>query len=132
MDRFKANELVRQRFVYRAEKGDPWRVLNTRGSGPLKGDCEDYSLTVLWLVCDRSLGRFLGMFLDGTARMWFCISPNRERHHVLQLGRSDDFYLDNLRKDWGSRSDYTHAGYKFKHAHSPLVAMVRLFCGLLA
>lgn len=126
MDRYKANELVRQRFVYRAEKGDPWRVLNTRGSGAIKGDCEDYSCTVLWLMCDRSIWRFLGEFLTGKARMWFCISPAGERHHVLEAG---GLYLDNLRKAWGSREEYNRSGYRFKHAHNPLVAMVRLIAG---
>ena len=46
------------RFTYRADKGESWRIMG--GDGPVVGDCEDYSLPLVWLYEGRSMWRFWG------------------------------------------------------------------------
>lgn len=56
------------RFRYRAEKRDRWSLLD--GPGLVHGDCEDFALTVAWLVCGRSWGRLFWAVLLCRVVFW--------------------------------------------------------------
>jgi hypothetical protein len=128
VNKYEALNVVVKRFEYRSERGDAWRIMNTRGSGPLKGDCEDFSLTVLWLAYNRKLFPFLSAFLTGRAKMWFAISPYGDKHNVLELAGA---YLDNIEQVWGSREYYKRLNYKFIRPHSFIIVLARLITGKL-
>ena len=58
-----ANRKVADKFVYAKDSEqygfmEVWKVIDT-SKAAWKGDCEDYALTVLWLISDRSVIKFL-------------------------------------------------------------------------
>lgn len=69
------------RFTYRRDTGESWRVLT--GGGPVEGDCEDYSLTLIWLAEGRSWVGFWRALISFKYVIWFCHAPNGEGHAVL-------------------------------------------------
>jgi hypothetical protein len=45
------------RFVWTRDRVDGWRIL-TAPTGPLRGDCDDFAATALWLAEGKSMLRF--------------------------------------------------------------------------
>ncbi|MBT9383342.1 hypothetical protein KM176_05675 [Pseudooceanicola sp. CBS1P-1] len=82
------------RFTYRADKGEYWQILG--GSGPVYGDCEDYSLTLIWLWEGQSLWRFWWALITLKYVLWYCLAPNGEGHCVTWVrGRG---WTDNIQR----------------------------------
>ena len=89
---------LRARYVYKGETKEHWSVLTTE-EGPLEGDCEDYALTALWYVANRSWFRFWWLQVTGQACIW---QANFKRvpgagHAVLWVrgcGYTDSYYQD--------------------------------------
>lgn len=103
------DELTR-RFVYKADKRDKWTVLNAE-SGPLKGDCDDFALTALWIEAGGSWLRILWMVLTFQACMWFTISPKGGGHYMLW--RRGKGWIDNWYPVWGKRRHPLMVPYVF-------------------
>lgn len=61
---------LRARFIWTADKRDHWTLLDAP-TGPLRGDCEDYALTALWLCAGRSWGRLWWMICTFQAMLWW-------------------------------------------------------------
>ena len=98
-----------ENFVYKYDPSyDQWRILKLE-DGKYQGDCEDYSLSVLYyVVCDESLFAFWYQLIFGQAKIHYV--DNNGGHAVLQL---DGMYIDNWTKDWVSREHMESLGHKF-------------------
>ena len=129
MNPIDANERVAARFEYRQDRGfgDPWRILDTKRS-IIRGDCEDYALTVLSLIEGGGFFGVLGALWAKRTSIWFCIDPQGDRHHVLEYRKAG--MVDNQAKRWEERRWYESKGYRFKHRQPFAVCLFRLILGL--
>lgn len=92
---------LRRRFTYRPDGGlDRWRILRAP-AGPLVGDCEDYALTLAWILAGKSLARFWLDLVLCRSVIWFCLSP-RGRGHAM-LWRRGRGWSDNIYRGWSPR-----------------------------
>lgn len=98
-------------FRYRQDgKLDRWMILEPDSNGIVRGDCEDYALTALYLICNKSLFRFWLKLIFGRVKIRYG-EINGRGHAVLEYeGR----YIDNITKRWGGVSDICKSGFKFK------------------
>ena len=89
-------------------KRDRWKIM----TGPeYVGDCEDYSLTVLWHLSGESWIKFWLLQLSGKAALLRCQMPNGNYHVVLRYGK---VCIDNIQQRWVSKEYMTKQGYRFK------------------
>ena len=94
-------------YEYRSEKGDQWRIPKIK-DGKILGDCEDYSLGVLYYVLvDKSLLKFWLLLLTSAK---ICYVRNNGGHAVLQYKGQ---YIDNWTKEWVSKKEMEALGHKF-------------------
>lgn len=97
---------VNKTFKYRPDTGriDSWKIMQE----PYIGDCEDYSLTVLYLTCDKSLLKLLFTLATFKYIMWYVIAPSGEGHVVTQVG---DKYFDNIQRKLVLKNKLIADGY---------------------
>lgn len=96
-------------FEYKADSGDKWRILKQDSDGLMRGDCEDYALSVLYyVVADKSLLKFWWLLLT-KAKIHY-VKNGGEGHAVLQY---DGKYIDNWTKEWVSKQEMEALGHKF-------------------
>ena len=116
------------RFTYRADKGESWRVMN--GDGPVSGDCEDYSLTLIWLYEGRSMIRLWWALISFKYVFWYCRSPDGDGHAVM-WGRGIG-WTDNIQRRRVSRAELKALGYRMYWPYPvPLIALLFLLRPLL-
>lgn len=88
---------LRARYVYTRDKKDHWSLLNNP-EGPLRGDCEDWAYTVLWICAGGSWLRFWWLVLTCQAMPWWCkFHGNGEPHVMLWVkgrGWTDSYYRE--------------------------------------
>ena len=97
-------------------KRDAWYIMNP---DPLakewpvyKGDCEDFSLTVLYHYSDKSWFKFWWSIFTYKAQIRYCYVDTPDRGHaVLKLG---DVYLDNIFGTTTTKEAMEEKGYVFK------------------
>lgn len=92
-------ELLNSKFVYKADKGESWKILKTvtnKKARQVYGDCEDYSLTLLWLLSKKSLFKFWLNILSFRYVLWFC--KYEDEFHVILKHKNK--YVDNIQKKW--------------------------------
>jgi len=84
---------LNKRFVYTREKHDKWTILDDP-QGSLEGDCDDYALTVAWLLAGKSRFKlFLGILFCRYV-LWYC-TYDVGGHIILRYkGR----WVDNIQK----------------------------------
>lgn len=125
-----AIEYVSERFVYQLDKArftDAWYVMREQG-GHMYGDCEDFALTVFWLMSGKSLLTFLWRLL---------ITSEYELHAVKSNGSSTvnhciASYHGNWFDNW--TKDEMNAGHFFdktKHVHSHKISRFVIFSKLI-
>lgn len=73
---------LRARFRYRSEESDRWNLL-TAPAGPLRGDCDDFALTALWLLSGRSWPRLLWLVMTFQMMLWFVRTSADVPHMAL-------------------------------------------------
>ena len=89
---------------------DMWRVLKPDDHCIFRGDCEDYSLSVLYyIVCKESWLKFWWLLFTFQAELCGCESKNGA-HVVLRYG---DQYIDNWSKAWVERKNMEELGHDF-------------------
>ena len=90
---------------------DMWRVLKPDDHCMFRGDCEDYSLSVLYyIVRKESWLKFWWLLFTFQAELCGCDTKN-SGHAVLRYG---DQYIDNWSKAWVERDGMTKGlGHKF-------------------
>lgn len=102
---------LNHKFIYKRDSKrwfDDWRILH--GDGKWEGDCEDYSLTLMWMLSDRSVVKFLWNILIMKHLMWFVKSPNGEGRAIVKI---DGMYYDNIQKKATTKEELLKQGYKF-------------------
>jgi predicted transglutaminase-like cysteine proteinase len=107
-----AIKTLNSKFKYKADPFrwfDHWRVMVNDGD-VWYGDCEDYSLTLAWLVSDQSLIKFIWNLVTFRVLLWFVKSPNGEGHGIIKI---DGLYYDNIQKKGCSKDQLKAKGYKF-------------------
>ena len=86
---------VNSRFTYKADDHfiiDKWSVMR-EVNNTMYGDCEDYSLTVFWLLADQNLFTFLfNLLITHKYKMYQCKTKTGESHLVGSYG---DKWFDN-------------------------------------
>jgi hypothetical protein len=74
---------LNKRFLYSEDKPiDTWRVMTEDGE-IWKGDCDDYAVTALWLLCGASQKDFVKALVSGDAELWYVVTSKGERHMAL-------------------------------------------------
>lgn len=88
---------------------DHWRIMVNDGD-VWYGDCEDYSLTLAWMVSDYNLLKFIWNLVTFKFLLWYVKSPSGEGHAIIKIG---DLYYDNIQKKGATKSELKAKGYKF-------------------
>ena len=77
---------------------------------PYEGDCEDFALTVLYNIKDRSVFKMLLSMTFLQSKIHYCTAPNGVLHNTL---RYKGWYTDNWEFKWRTKEEYLERGYKF-------------------
>ena len=137
MDKKKAVEVVNNLFVYEYDKvqynaSDYWRILDVNAEKD-EGDCEDYALTVAWLLAEQSRWNFLKMLFTKKFRICFVnvtVDGVVGGHAVLE---HDGKIVDNWKRKWTARStyekDYKKYQWTFVRYYKPLTVVIKLIQG---
>jgi hypothetical protein len=104
-----AQDELNARFVYKADRGERWRIL-TNDTGAIEGDCEDYSLTLAWMMSDKSKLKFWLNILTFKFVIWNCRSPRNIGHAVMWIRGHG--WTDNITKKIVSKSYLKDKGYQ--------------------
>ena len=122
-------EELNKKFKYRKDGDqygyrDAWYVMTHE---PYHGDCEDYSLTLLFNLKDRKWEKFLLSLLIRESKICRCIGPGGGGHAVLKYkGR----YIDNIQRKWCTKEYMENRGYKFSiWLYIPYQVVVKLVMG---
>ena len=90
---------LRRRFQYTSDRGDRWTLLDAP-TGPLRGDCEDWSYTAAWLLAGRSWLRFWWWVF--TCQMVFWRATTGGDGHMMLWVRGRG-WIDNIHPQFGPR-----------------------------
>ena len=117
MDLERAKEIVNRKFRYQADgKLDQWSILDINSS-EIKGDCEDYALTVVWLMSDRKIWKFLyNLLLNPKLSIWIVTTKRGNGHAILEY---DTFFVDNIQRKWFIKTDPAYKEYKWRFKMFP-------------
>jgi hypothetical protein len=107
---------INKKWKYKGERKDRWYILPIDGE-TVEGDCEDYSLTVLFHhECKGDWKKFLKLFITGDAKMHFVMAKSGEGrggHAVLEYKPKG--FIDNWSKKYISKSQMEKKhGHEFK------------------
>ena len=119
---------LNKKFKYRKDRDqygqrDAWYVMTHE---PYHGDCEDYSLTLLFNLKDRKWEKFLLSLLTRESKICHCkVSGNG--HAVLRYkGR----YIDNIQKKWCTKAYMENREYVFSSwLYIPYQVVIKLIIG---
>jgi len=101
----------RYAYKYDVRNRDRWHVLKRDSVGMFRGDCEDYSLSILYyVICRGSWLRFWLYLITFRAQLCGCYTKNERGHAVLRYGGQ---YIDNWTKEWVSREHMEGLGHNF-------------------
>lgn len=107
---------MRKRFRYESDGPlDDWDI------GVTIGDCEDFGLTVLYLIYGRSRKRAIAALMRGEARMIYTKTPRGAGHAVLYF---NGHYIDNRYPSWS-----TEWRYEIRRPYSRLMIGLKLATG---
>ena len=85
-----------------------WKIMKKH---PYVGDCEDYALTLLYLISGKSMLKFWMYLITGKAQIRRVITKNGGGHAILRFG---DMWADNWTKKFVSSEEMAKLGHK-KH-----------------
>ena len=125
---------IAAKFVYLSDKksvlGDFWFVMKSQEGGTLYGDCDDFSISALWLECDRNLWKFIwNVIILHRYKLYRCKTTSGE-YHVI--GRVGDLWFDNWTLSAVDKETFfARTKHKILHIYpSPVIAYFMLM-GLL-
>ena len=104
MNKHDAALAVNKDFVYTSDKGESWNILKPDSSGKLRGDCEDYSLTVLHRIAGGSSFKFWFYLLTFQAVVWHCVTAQKEQHAQLWFRGQ---WIDNINSTWSKKQQHS-------------------------
>jgi hypothetical protein len=113
-----ALQILNAKFKYKYDKRyfDKWTILSDLDGW--EGDCEDYSLTLCWMLSNQSMVKLLWNILTFKYLFWYTLSPSGSAHAVVRVG---GLYYDNIQKKGVTAEALKDAGYVFKF---PLVSPI--------
>lgn len=123
---------VGQRFVYMYDKklpfSDAWFVMPDRHDGKLRGDCDDFSLTCMWLACEQSIWKFIWrVLIIHSYRFYFSKAPNGENHLV---GFADGLWFDNWTREALPKEEFlSRTGHKILFFYPNISILIFMFFG---
>lgn len=117
------NELddLRERFLWTREKLDGWFLLDDP-EGTLKGDCDDFALTALWIMCGRSKIKMWWKVLTFRAVIWYCLSKRGNGHAVLWM--KGHGWIDNMFPNWSKEFKHKNKVFPFTAPHMLMKMLV--------
>ena len=121
-------EELNKKFKYRKDRDqygfrDAWYVMNHE---PYHGDCEDYSLTLLFNLKDRKWEKFLLSLLIRESKICHCKVRGRGHAVLKYKGR----YIDNIQKKWCTKAYMENRDYKFSSwLYIPYQVVIKLVIG---
>lgn len=71
----------KKRYRYESDLTDRWTLLD--GDGIVRGDCEDFTYTVLWLIADKSWMNFWWLLFSCQAMFWRTNIPKTGQPHAM-------------------------------------------------
>lgn len=87
---------LNSRFRYKRDgKLDSWRIMRLNGE-VLQGDCDDYSVTLMYLLSEESMLRMLWNLATFKFIPWFCRLPDGQYHIALWV--RGEGWIDNVQK----------------------------------
>ena len=95
-----AVKYVGSRFKYLLDKklyiGDCWFVM-PESNQVMRGDCDDFAITSIWIACDRSIWNFiLNVFLLHRYRLYYAKTVAGESHII---GYAQGLWFDNWSRE---------------------------------
>ena len=144
MDIKQRNKIVRSfnsKWKYRKDKdqygmADAWKIIySANAEGKFVGDCEDYSLSILYRLCGESHIKMWWMLITHQAGICL-VGPSKWKssHAVL---RYKGEYVDNWTKKFGPKSEieknhtfhvaYGHGLFHFTVIKMLMSKVVRIF-----
>jgi len=87
---------------------DHWKVMTET---PYHGDCEDYALTALWLICGKSWLVFWFKLFTFQAQLKLVHTKNGGGHGVLRYKKK---YIDNWSKKFVTKEEMEELGHVFQ------------------
>lgn len=85
-----------RKFRYKADKKDEWNLIH---KGPYEGDCEDFSLTVAFIISNKSWLEFWFNSLTLKFVPWFVKTDEGEDHVALWVRGHG--WIDNIHPNFG-------------------------------
>ena len=119
---------LNKKFKYRKDRDqfgqrDAWYIMKHE---PYHGDCEDYSLTLLFNLKDRKWDKFLLSLLIRESKICHCKVRGRGHAVLKYKGR----YIDNIQKKWCSKAYMENREYKFSSwLYIPYQVVIKLVIG---
>lgn len=120
-------KILNDRFRYTSDKdqygvNEYWTAMDL--ATVMKGDCEDYSLTLLLMLAKDSAWKALVMLVKGEAALHFVQLPQRDGskvgHCVLEY---EGEFTDNNYRKWTTKTVMKTKGYDFDYKYNvPLIA----------
>jgi len=111
---------LNERFYYKSDNGESWNILKSEGA--ISGDCEDYSLTLVWLAQGKGRVSFWLSLITMKYVLWFCKSPSGVGHLILWV--RGEGWTDNIQKRIFTKAERKKLGYKLKFPYLfPLVLL---------
>jgi predicted transglutaminase-like cysteine proteinase len=108
---------LNNRFVYINDMKDSWNILTKEGK--IVGDCEDYILTLMYILSSKSCLKMSLSILSMKFVIWYCKSPGGENHVVLWIRGIG--WTDNINGKIVKKEDLKKQGYKLYY---PMLAPV--------
>jgi len=87
-------------------KREHWQIMKDH---PYVGDCEDYALTLLYLISGKSMWKFWWYLCTGKAQIRRVITKNGGGHAVLRFGK---MWADNWTKKFVTWEEMEKLGHK--------------------
>lgn len=113
---------LKKRFIWTKDtRLDTWRIL--KGDGPLRGDCDDFAMTALYVHCNQSILKFWFMVLTFQGVFWFVKDPNGQAHLALWVRGKG--WIDNWYPEF-----YPELRHTKRYPALFTVVALRLFLGL--
>lgn len=124
-----AVKYVADRFQYRRDPKwfEFWTVMKER-DGVMIGDCDDFSLTVIWKLCEENFLKFIWNVLILHRYRFYWSKASSNEWHII--GYAQNRYFDNWSKRAMNKEDFLsltrHKIYVF--IPSPLI-VIYMFTG---
>lgn len=88
------------RYEYLADTVNSWRVLNST-TGPLRGDCDDYAVTMLYITEGNNKNKFWEALRRDRARIYIVTGYGGGKHAALWYRGKG--WTDSQNRFWGPR-----------------------------